>query len=119
MSMNFKIKEQKTINYNQAKEAYQQGIKGKKLRRMFNLGTSQYMALLKDFRAEGLPVKTTSNKPKREIKKYYKHLCKGITYWSVSKIKNGETHYFGHYKTQAEAEARVKELKENNWEGLL
>ena len=27
--------------------------------------------------------------------------------------------YFGNYKSKAKAEQRVKQLKENNWEGLL
>ena len=120
MSMNFKIKEQNSIDYEEAKKAYTSGIKGNKFRKMFNLGSTAYNNILKEFRAEGIPVKNSKPpKVKREPKHYQRNLSKGISYWTVTKMINGKLHYFGHYKTKAAAQQRVQELKANNWEGLL
>ena len=57
---------------------------------------------------------------KKKTPRYYStRLCRGIPYWVVKRTFNKEIKYFGYYKTEAEAQQRVKTLNENNWNGLL
>lgn len=121
MEVAFRIVEQKQADYEEMKQAYLKGVRGVNLRKMFNLGTSSYTRLLRDFRADGIiiprkgNVKTVNHAPKY----YHKHLCKGRHYWTVSRTVNYKKVYFGHYATESEAIQRVKELQENNWEGAF
>lgn len=118
--MNFNIVEKKESSYEDMKEAYLNGIRGKQLREMFDIGSSAYTRLLKEFREDGIIVPHRgNNKINKPIKNYYYRVINGIGYWVVSKKINYKTYYFGHYHSKAEAEERVKELKQNNWEGLL
>ena len=118
--MEFKIVDGTALDYESAKKAYLNGVRGNKLRKMFNIGTSQYRTLLNRFREDGI---TIPKKGKVDINNspryYHKHLCKGKTYWTVTRTVNWKKVYFGHYKTEAEAKARVKQLEKNNWEGLI
>lgn len=118
--MNFKIVEGVSLDYDEAKKAYLNGIRGVNLRKMFNIGSSQYQRLLTRFREDGIIIPRKGNvSVGKQPKYYYRNLCKGRSYWTVSRTINWKRHYFGHYKTQAEAKAKVKELEANNWEGLL
>ena len=118
--MKFEIKEGKSIDYEKAKLAYLQGVRGTALRKMFGMGTSQYTRLLQRFREDGLTVPHKGNVAINKNPKYYhKNLCKGISYYTVTRTINWKRYYFGHFKTEAEAKARVMELEKNNWEGLI
>ena len=59
------------------------------------------------------------NTEKKKPKYYSKRLCRGIPYWVVTRTFNKKINYFGYYRTEAEAQKRVKELHENGWNGLL
>lgn len=50
--------------------------------------------------------------------KYYSFV-KNENAFQVQKVIDGKKVYFGYYKTEEEAKARVEELKNNNWDGLL
>ena len=113
--MQFRISEGKGINYEQAKKDYIEGLHGVKFRDKHNLGLSAYNRLLKRFREEGITI--YNNKLDA---KYYYHSKKADVYVVCRRIGvSGKFHYFGNYKTEDEAKARVEELKANNWEGLL
>ena len=114
--MDFKIREQESIDYEAIKQAYLDGVRGNRLRKMFGLGTTAYVTLLKDFRNEGIEVKRGCSSKKKESKYYHRNICKGKFYWCVTRWIDGELHYYGQYKSKAEAEKRVEELKLKNWE---
>lgn len=120
--MNFKIVEQDTINYEQAKQDYIKGLRHNNFCEKHGIGKSQYLRLLKRFQEDGVPV-NMKRTPIHKKKHYnptnvYRFLSKGIGYWRVSKIINGKTHYFGTYKSKAKAEKKARELKDNNWEEI-
>lgn len=119
MTLSFNIVEQKQVDYDAVKQDYLNGIIGMELREKHGLGGSAYLRLLKRFREEGIPVPNKSPKKSRKCKYYYREFKRGKPYWSVRKWINGEVVWFGGYWTEAEAKQRVKELRENNWEGLL
>jgi len=52
-------------------------------------------------------------------KYYYFANYYGYGYWVVRRTINGERHNFGHFKSEAEAQQKVRELDSNGWEGLL
>jgi hypothetical protein len=118
--MNFNIIDGDYFDYDKAKEAYLKGIRGNNLRKKFGIGRSQYVRLLKRFREDGIIIPHKGNVQINNAPKYYyNHICNGYSYWTVSRTINYKLHYFGHFKTEAEAQQRVKELEENNWEGLI
>ena len=118
--MEFNIVDGEQIDYEEIKQAYLEGVRGRKLREMFGIGTSQYTRILVRFREDGIIVPQKGNVVVNNEPKYYqRNMCNGICYWVVSRTVNWKRHYFGRYKTEAEAQARVKELKENNWEGVF
>ena len=118
--MEFNIVESKTLNYEEVKQAYLNGIRGNRLRKKFGIGRSQYTRLLNRFREDGIIIPKKGNVAINNTPKYYyNNICNGIPYWTVSRTINYKHHYFGHYKTEAEAQQRVKELQENNWDGVF
>ncbi len=121
MSTNFNIIEQKTINYDDLKKDYCNGLRFNELKKKYGVGNSQYQRLLNRFREEGITITGSWKKPKKYYNPeyIYRVLTKGICYWTVKRTINGKQISFGTYKNRALAEQRVKELNENNWEGLL
>ena len=120
MSLNFRVVEQETVPYETLKQAYLNGIRGKKLMEMYGMGSSQYTRLLRDFREDGIVVPRRGNTSINENTKWYSHQGFGrYTYWVVKRTINGQKYTFGRYKTEAEAQKKVEELKKNNWNGLL
>ena len=118
--MAFKIVEGKTLDYETVKEAYLSGIYGVELREMFGMGTSQYSTMLKRFREDGIHVPKHGNiRPNNLPRNYHPRKSHGRTYWIVTKTINWKKYNFGSYKTEEEAKARVQELRESNWMGLL
>lgn len=120
VNMEFNIHDGTTASYQEMKEAYLSGVRGKNLRKQFGIGTSRYKRLLDEFRADGIIVpkrgRTRINKP---VKNYYFAEYGMYRYWVVKKTINNTIHHFGHYKSEAEAQKRVQELKSNHWNGLL
>ena len=113
--MQFRIIESEGINYEQAKKDYMNGLHGQKFRDKYNLGTSAYVGLLKQFREDGVCI--YNNKMDA---KYYYYNKKNDSYDVRRRIGgNGNMKHFGSYKTEIEAINRVDELNKNNWEGFI
>ena len=123
MSISFNIVDQDTIPYEKVKQLYIKGYRYPYFHENYGIGRSQYFRLLLRFQEDGVsvPLKRTpvSDKAHYNPSNIHRRLVKGIPYWVVTKVINGETHYFGNYKNRAEAEQKRNELKQNNWEGLL
>lgn len=121
--MEFKVIEQRTADYNALKQDYINGFRYPHFHSQYGVGRSQYRTLLQRFADDGVEVKLRRTpiyeKPHYNPKHISRRLVKGIAYWTVTKWINGELHYFGNYKSKAKAEQRVKELKQNNWNGLM
>ena len=118
MGITFNIVEQKGLDYEEAKKAYLDGVKGMRFRKMFGIGTSQYKRLLERFREDGIPVHQRGG-VYYGTPKYYYCTKEREDYFIVCKWINRKKHYFGFYNSEEEAKARVEELKKNNWNGLL
>ena len=120
MTLNFKIHEGKTIDYDSIKEDYINGLVGKKLKAKYGIGDSQYLALLKRFREDGVNVNIRGGiSPIKNPKYYYKCMVKCNMYFTVTRTINGIRYYGGMFHTEAEAQQRVKELNEIGWESCL
>lgn len=118
--MNFEIKEGNTLDYEKVKQDYTNGIVGDKLRAKYNIGSSQYTALLKRFREDGIKVNGQGSiSPIKKPRFYRKHLSKGIMYFTVTRTINGIRYYGGMFHTEAEAKQRVDELNQIGWESCL
>lgn len=115
--MNFNITDGDTIDYEQAKQDYINGLRSKSFRKKYNIGASAYGSLLKRFREDGIEVHVRG-KYKTPTAKYY-HYNKVSNHYVVTRKVKGKSFYFGYFLTEKEAQARVEELKQNNWEGLL
>lgn len=119
----FNIVEQNSIDYEQAKKDYINGIRGNRLRNKHQIGRSQYIRLLTRFKDDGVPVplrRTPINEKQHyNPKNYSRVLGKGNPAFQVVKTIKGKKHTFGNYKTEAEAQIRVNELRQNDWDGLL
>ena len=118
--MEFRIVEQKSINYEAVKQAYLNGIRGRKLMDMFGIGSSQYTRLLRDFREDGINVPRQGHCSINKPAKWYTCESYGkYTYYVVKRVINGKRYVFARFKTEKEAINKVEELKQNNWDGLI
>lgn len=79
--MEFNIRDGEYLDYDSAKEAYLNGIRGDKFRELFNIGKSQYSRLLNHFRDDGIIIPRRGNVPINSPPKYYhKNFVHGIMY---------------------------------------
>lgn len=107
-------------NYNEMKKAYLNGVRGERFRKLFGIGRSAYKRILQDFREDGIFIAHRGKvKVGSKPKYYYFANYYGYGYWVVRRTINGERHNFGHFKSEAEAQQKVRELDSNGWEGLL
>ena len=118
--MKFSIREGNSLDYEQVKTDYCNGIIGKKLQKKYGIGSSQYTSLLKRFREDGIKVNGQGSiSPIKKPRFYQKQLSKGIMYFTVTRTINGIRYYGGMFHTEAEAQQSVKELNEIGWESCL
>ena len=84
----------------------------KEIREKYGISQGQWLTILKHWKREGVTMRGY-NKPKfyRYEKRYKRYV--------VNKTIKSHAYYFGSYRTEEEAKARVRELEENNWNGLL
>ena len=120
MSLNFKIHEGESIDYDSIKKDYINGLVGKKLRAKYGIGDSQYLALLKRFREDGIDInKRGSISPITNPKYYHRSIINCNMYFIVKRTINGVLYYGGLFHTEAEAKQRVKELETIGWESCI
>lgn len=83
------------------------------IKQKHKITTRKYTKILNEIKKRGLPLRNTKH---NSLNCKYYYFNKG--YWFVKRVFNQKTYYFGTYKSEEEAKARVKELRENNWNGL-
>lgn len=66
----------------------------------------------------GVPLRGHSS-TKRTARKFKNYYLTVEGKFRVGKTINNKHYSFGEFKTEEEAEARVNELRENNWDGLI
>ena len=114
------IEEDYVDRYEEMKEAYLSGVRGKRLREMFGIGKSAYKRLLNEFREDGIEI---AHRGRVKVGSTPKHYCLATygqyRYWVVRRTINWKVYNFGYFKSEAEAQAKVRELEANGWEGLL
>ncbi|MBR0059629.1 MAG: hypothetical protein IJP99_10685 [Methanobrevibacter sp.] len=118
--MNFKIVDGNPIDYEEVKKDYLNGIVSKALCKKHNIGTSQYLRILKRFREEGVIGKGRIYRNGVTNPKWYRTTTSsnGTKSYEVRRMFNTKMYTFGRFKTEEEAQARVEELKSNGWDGL-
>lgn len=117
--MNFRIVENQSVHdtydLNELIEDYKNmELTVKEIREKYDLTRGQWCTVLKRIKEQGVPLRSASYRNA----KYY-HFNKQENKFKVERILNGVDCYFGTYRTEKEAKARVDELNANNWEGLL
>ena len=120
MTLNFRVVDGNSVDYDTLKEDYLNGIIGDKLCKKHGIGKTQYNTLLKRFKEEGIFIgkKFYGNGVKHP--RWYRILKgKNNTYYQVRRMFNKKMYKFGTYKTEEEAIKRVEELEANGWEGLV
>lgn len=90
----------------------------KEIQKKHNIGSGAWQTVLKRLKEHGVTMRGYS-KPRGVRKARYYYWDKHSQSWRVYRFINGKYHGFGGYKLEKEAQERVKELKQNNWEGLL
>ena len=114
------IEEDYVDRYAEMKEAYLNGIRGARLREKFGMGRSAYKRLLNEFREDGVTISHRGRVKVDSKPKYYYPATYGTyRYWVVRRTINWKVYNFGYFKSEAEAQQKVRELEQNNWEGLL
>ena len=117
--MNFNIIENPDPGYNieeVIKDYMNMDIPVKDIKEKYGITKGRWQTLLKHFKDEGIPMRT-NNRLNTPPKYYTKD--KRYNRWYVQRTIRGHQYGFGAYATEEEAQARVQELHENNWNGLL
>lgn len=96
--------------YDTVKKEYRDGLPVKEIRKKHGLNNGQWSRFLKELKSEGFPLR--GDNPR-----FYIH-DKTRRMYKVERVINGKRVFFGYFKTEEEAQARVKQLKENNWEDI-
>ena len=124
--MNFNIVENADdeYDYEAIKKDYANlSIPVKEIRDKHGLSAAKWYRIVKQFKAEGMPLR---NKYTHAPREYNSHALSAKNYtknkigkFVVAKRIKGKHHYFGTYETEQEAIARVQELRENGWNGFI
>ena len=118
--MNFNISENPSYNlqeYELIKKDYTESdLTVTEIRAKYGLEQRDWNEFLRQIKSENIPVRDGSTWYK-QVKNYSYNIRSKK--WEVHKVINNKSHFFGAYKTKEEAQNRVGELKQNNWEGLL
>ena len=116
--MNFRIVENADKGYDEQdviKDYLNHDIPVREIKEKYGISDGSWVTLLKHWKKDGIPIRSGRN---RDNPRYY-IFDKRYGRWSVVRTIHSRTHNFGRYDTEEEAQNRVKELKENNWNGLL
>ena len=119
--MNFNIKQSEYYPYNMTeliKDYENMELSVNEIKEKHNIGSGTWQTVLKRLKERGVTMRGYS-KPRGVRKARYYYWDKHSQSWRVYRFINGKYHGFGGYKLEKEAQARVEELKQNNWEGLL
>lgn len=110
--VNFKIIENDYDDdkYGEWVELYNRGVPMLEMQKVLGINSYKYRKFRKQALSEG---KVKDRKSQRKPKYYYR--TRHGTFIVNKRNKRGQTVHYGTFKTEAEAEARVKELKKNNW----
>ena len=111
--VNFRIVNGKELPYEDIKNDYVNGLKGKPLRDKYGITTTKYSKLLKRMEEDG--VKTRRKKDKTYRTPTYIHYSRTQNIFKVERFIEGKRVYGGSFKRRIDAELRVKELNENGW----
>ena len=121
--MEFKVVENHQPNYDieEVKKDYTEtNLSVKQIREKYGISRGQWHTIRKHWKREGVPMRGRnycSRKGSIFTTYYYPHGDTGR--YVILRSIGGKSYYFGICKNEEEAKARVKELKENNWNGLL
>ena len=113
------------IDYDTLLEDYRNlELSVKEIQKKHGLTIGKWQSITREWKEKGIKLRGRQNQRKNHYpgeyigaKNYY--YSKSIGKYTVSKHINGKYYYFGTFGTEEEAQARVKELRENNWDGLL
>lgn len=117
--MKFNIIENPDPGYNieDVQKDYQNpDITVKEIREKYGITPGAWKNILRHWKNEGVPLRSNCRLTR---KPNYYTLDKRYGIWYVQRTVKNRCYRFGGYKTEEEAKARVEELHENNWEGLL
>lgn len=90
----------------------------KEIKEKHNITSGGWQTVLKRLKEHGITMRGYNKRQGvRKAKHYY--YDRSIKAYRVHKYIGDEYYLFGSYKTEKEAQARVEELKQNNWGGLL
>ena len=115
--MNFRIVENPDPGYDleEVKKDYlNPEIPVKDIKKKYGITNGTWVTILKHWKKEGVPLRSPRNRDK--IPKYY---GKNRGRYYVTRMIKGRNYSFGGYATEEEAQAKVKELEANSWNGLL
>lgn len=84
------------------------------IKEKYQITSRKYKQVIAEIKDRGIPLR-----PRLPLHCKYYYYKKYDKKWVVKRVFDGKAYYFGYYRTEEEAEARVKELRENNWGGLL
>lgn len=115
--MNFKVVENSRPDYDVEeviKDYLNTELSTIEIKQKHKITTKKYTKILNEIKKRGLPLRNAKHNSRKC--KYYSFIQ---GYWVVKRIFNQKTYYFGKYRSEEEAKARVNELRENNWNGLL
>ena len=111
--MNFRIIENSYDTeevYEKFIQLYNDNVPMKEMQKQLGFNNYKY----RKFRKQALSEGRINDRRKSRKSKYYYKTSKGS--FVVSKRnKDGEQVRYGYYKTESEAQARVRELKQKNW----
>lgn len=119
--MNFTLKQTPYYSYNMdelIKDYENMELSVNEIKEKYNIGSGAWQTVLKRLKEHGVTMRGYSKtQPVRKAKHYY--FDRSIKAYRVHKYIGDDHYLFGSYKTEKEAQSRVEELKENNWEGLI
>ncbi|WP_296885109.1 hypothetical protein [uncultured Methanobrevibacter sp.] len=95
----------------------------REIKEKYDIGDSKWQTITRHWKEAGIPLRGRMNRKKHQYittpfaSKNYSKTTSG-RYRVYKKIK-GVNYYFGVFDSEEEARAKVEELRQNNWDGLL
>ena len=115
MKFNIIEKPDPTYNPDEVLIDYQNpDITVKEIKAKYGITNGKWLTLLKHWKRDGVKLRSPRNRDR--VPKYY---TKNRGRYYVTRMIHCRNYSFGGFATEEEAQARVKELEANNWEGLL
>ena len=109
------------LDYDMVLQDYQNlELSVREIKEKHGITDGKWQRITKQWREQGITLRSKYHRTGYPV---YTFRCKNYTLnngrYKVYKEINGKKHYFGTYETEEEAKAKVKELWDNNWNGLL